>query len=81
MLRLPLANSVPVLRNFAPYGGIGAVYNWETKENWAYVLKGGVEFRLKDGWGIFGEYRYRATDFAFNGKGESTLEGGLRLVL
>jgi len=79
LARLPLTSNVPLFKNFAPYVGLGGVYAWNDTENWAYVAKGGVDFRLNKKWGVFVEYQYRNVDFDW-GKGEQKLQGGLKLV-
>jgi opacity protein-like surface antigen len=77
--RLPLSKTVPVLKNIAPYVGVGGVYNWQTDEKWAYVAKGGVEFRFNKKWGVFGEAQYRNTDFEWS-DGQTSVVGGLKFV-
>ncbi len=79
VLRLPLAKTVPVFRNFAPYVGVGGVYNWNSAKDFAYTAKVGGEVRLNKNWGVFIESQYRNTDFNF-GQGQTTLNGGLHLV-
>ncbi len=76
--RLPLSKSTPVLKNIAPYLGVGGVYNWQTDQDWAYVGKAGVEVRLNKKWGLFGEAQYRDKDFEFDG--QTSVVGGLRFV-
>lgn len=77
LARLPLTSNVPLFKNFAPYVGLGVVYNWNTVEDWAYVAKAGVEWRANKKWGVFAEYQYRNVDFDW-GKGEARLQGGLK---
>ena len=79
VLRLPLSKTTPVLKNISPYIGLGGVYNWDTVENWAYITKVGTEFRFNKKWGIFAEGQYRNVDFDW-GDGQTSLNGGLRLV-
>ena len=79
VLRLPLSKSTPVLKNIAPYIAAGGVYNWQTQENWAYVGKAGVELRLNKKVGFFVEGQYRNVDFDW-GQGQTSLNGGIRLV-
>lgn len=76
--RLPLSKTTPVLKNIAPYVGVGGVYNWQTDQDWAYVGKAGVEVRLNKKWGVFGEGQYRDKDFKFDG--QTSVVGGLRFV-
>ena len=79
LARLPLSANVSLLKNFAPYGGLGGAYAWDASERWTYIAKGGVDFRLNKNWGIFAEYQYRNIDFTWS-NGESRLQGGLKLV-
>lgn len=79
LVRVPLSKTVPVLKNLAPYVGVGGVYNWETSEDWAYIAKGGLEFRFNSKWGFFTEYQWRNVDFDW-GDGQGSLQGGLRFV-
>lgn len=76
--RLPLSKTTPVLKNLAPYVGIGGVYNWQTDQDWAYVGKVGIEARLNKKWGVFAEGQYRDKDFQLDG--QTSLVGGLRFV-
>ena len=77
--RLPLPTKVVVLRNLAPYVGLGAVYGWQAEEHWTYVAKLGLEWRFNPKWGFFAEGQYRNVDFKFD-NGATTAYGGLRLV-
>lgn len=79
LFRLPLAKSTPILRNLAPYVGIGGVYNWQTEQDWAYIGKVGLDVRLNKKWGVFVEGQYRNSDFEWN-DGQTSLNGGLKLV-
>lgn len=79
VVRLPLAKTVPVLRNISPYVGVGGVYNWETDESWAYVGKVGTEVRLNKKWGVFAEGQYRNVNFDW-ADGQTSVVGGLRFV-
>jgi opacity protein-like surface antigen len=79
LARLPLSSNVPLFRNFAPYIGLGGVYNWNTVQDWAYVAKAGVEVRLNKNWGIFTEYQFRNSDFNWS-KGEQRVAGGLKFT-
>lgn len=81
LFRVPLAKDVAVFKNFAPYLGLGAVYAWDAAEQWAYNAKVGVEFRTNKKWGVFVEGQYRNFEFKNWGNGETTLQGGLKLVL
>lgn len=82
VFRLPLAKTTPLLKNVAPYVGVGGVYNWQndSSEKWAYIGKAGAEYRLNSKWGVFVEGQYRNKDFDW-GNGATTIAGGLRLVL
>lgn len=79
LARLPLTSNVPLFKNFAPYVGLGGVYNWNTAQDWAYVAKAGVELRLNPKWGVFAEYQYRNSDFTWDA-GEQRLQGGLKFT-
>lgn len=80
LFRLPLSVDKPVLKNIAPYVGLGGVYNWQSEgSDWAYIAKVGAEWRFNSKWGLFAEAQYRNQDFDW-GKGATTLAGGLRLV-
>lgn len=70
---------VPVSR-FAPYVGLGGVYNWRSTDNWAYIAKAGLEVRLINRVGVFTEANYRNDTFQLQ-KGATTVAGGLRIVL
>ena len=78
LARLPLSSNVPLFKNFAPYVGLGGVYNWETAQDWAYIAKAGVDFRVNKKWSVFSEYQYRNADFNWS-SGEQRLQGGIRL--
>lgn len=80
LARLPLAKTVPVFRNIAPYVGIGGVYNWETDSKWAYIAKAGVEFRLNSKWGVFVEDQFRNDTLKTYDHGQNTLVSGVKLV-
>ncbi len=82
LARLPLESvtDFALLKGVAPYLGFGVVYNWETAQNWAYIAKGGVEFRLNSKWGVFGEYQYRTEDFKNYDQGEHRVVAGLKLL-
>lgn len=71
---------VPVLRHVAPYAGLGGAYAWNDARPFSYIAKGGLEFRLNKGWGLFAEADYRNSNFDFE-KGAVSVNGGLRLVL
>jgi opacity protein-like surface antigen len=77
--RLPLAKDTVILKNLAPYVGLGGVYNWQTAQNWAYVGKVGVEARLNKKWGLFVEGQYRNSDFVW-ANGQVSVGTGLRLI-
>jgi opacity protein-like surface antigen len=78
LLRVPLARTLPVLRNLAPYVGLGGVYNWDAYDKWAYVAKGGLEYRLNSKWGVFVEGQYRNSDFNLD-RGQTSVQTGLKL--
>jgi len=80
LARLPLSSTVPVLKNVAPYVGVGGVYNWQVDEKWAYIAKGGVEVRLTGGWSFCVEGQYRNQDFNWE-QGSVQVAGVLKLVL
>lgn len=81
LVRLPLAKTTPILRNISPYVGVGGVYGWEAAEEWSYVGKVGVEFRVNKKWGIFTQGTYRNNELDNWGQGSVGIEGGLHLVL
>lgn len=80
LIRLPLASTTPVLKNFAPYIGAGGVYSWTAQNEWAYIGKVGLEFRINKGWALFGEGQYRNSELNNWGQGNTSINGGLRLV-
>lgn len=80
LARLPLSSEKPILKNIAPYAGIGGVYNWETDSKWAYIAKAGVEWRFNKKWGVFAEYQYRNDSFSNWSQGQQNVFGGLKLV-
>lgn len=79
LLRAPLS-SVALLKNVAPYVGFGGVYNWNSQNEYAYIGKVGVDFRLNKKWGVFAEGQYRNNEFSNWDKGSTSVQGGLRLV-
>lgn len=80
VFRLPLAKTTPVFRNVAPYVGLGAVYNWDTEQDWAYVAKAGLDVRFNPKWGVFVEGNYRNSELDNWGDGQTLLVGGFKLV-
>jgi hypothetical protein len=80
ILRLPLSSHVSVLKNVAPYIGVGGVYNWHTDSDWAYIGKAGAEVRLNAKWGVFVEGQYRHTEFGDWANGQKNIFGGVRIV-
>jgi hypothetical protein len=80
LFRLPLSKTTPILKNIAPYIGVGGVYNWQTQQDWAYIAKVGTEFRLNKNWGIFAEGQYRNFEFKNFDQGNVGVNGGLHLV-
>lgn len=80
LFRLPLDRDVRLLKNFAPYVGLGGVYNWETDSTWGYIAKLGTEVRLNKKWGAFVEGQYRNDQFKTWGDGQVNLFGGIKLV-
>lgn len=80
LFRLPLAKTTPLFRNLSPYIGIGGVYNWQLAQDWAYIGKAGLEFRINKKWGVFAEYQYRNYELKSWDRGQNSLAGGLKLV-
>jgi opacity protein-like surface antigen len=80
VLRLPLSKTTPILKNIAPYVGVGGIYNWQTAQDWAYVGKVGTEFRLNSKWGVFVEGQYRNFELKNFEQGNVSLNGGVRFV-
>lgn len=80
VLRLPLARENVLFKHFAPYVGAGGVYAWNGAEKWAYIGKAGLEFRFNPKWGVFAEGQYRNNEMGNWSKGNTSLNGGLRLV-
>jgi hypothetical protein len=80
LFRLPLSRSTVILKNIAPYVGVGGVYNWHDEQDWSYIGKVGTEFRLNKKWGVFTEGQYRNFEFDNWSQGALSLQGGLRLV-
>lgn len=80
LLRVPLGGADSFFGHFAPYVGVGGVYNWETEEDWAYVAKVGSELRLNKKWGLFVEGQYRNVEFDNWGDGQVNVFGGVKLV-
>jgi len=80
LFRLPLSEDKAILKNVAPYVGLGGVYNWNDAQDWAYIAKVGTEVRLNKKWGIFAEGQYRNHEFQNWGNGAVSVQGGLRLV-
>lgn len=80
LFRLPLSSDKVILKNVAPYVGLGGVYNWNNAQDWAYVAKVGTEVRLNKKWGVFAEGQYRNHEFQNWGQGAVSVQGGLRLV-
>ena len=79
LARLPVTTNVPLLRNFAPYIGLGGVYAWNVPSKWAYIAKAGVDLRLNSKWSVFTEYQYRNVNFYWS-QGEQRVQGGIHLV-
>jgi opacity protein-like surface antigen len=79
LLRLPLSSSASLLKNIAPYIGLGGVYNWQTAQEAAYIAKIGTDFRFNSKWGIFVEGQFRNRDFNMD-RGQTTVAGGIKLV-
>lgn len=80
LLRLPLSKNIVLLKHIAPYVGFDGVYNWNAADEWAYIAKGGVEYRINAKWGFFGEGQYRNNDVHDLNKGTTSVQGGLHLV-
>ena len=80
LFRVPLSSEKAILKNFAPYVGIGGVYNWNTESDWSYIAKVGAEFRVNKKWSTFVEGQYRNDEFSHWGRGQVNLVGGLKLI-
>lgn len=80
ILRLPLSKTTPILKNISPYIGVGGVYNWKSKQDFAYIGTVGTEFRINSKIGIFAEGQYRNNEFSNWKNGSTSINGGLRLV-
>lgn len=80
LFRLPLSTDKAILKNIAPYIGVGGVYNWDTDSTWAYIAKVGSEFRLNKKWSTFIEGQYRNDEFQNWGQGQVNLVGGFKLI-
>lgn len=80
LIRVPLASETPLFKNVAPYIGLGGVYNWQTDAKWAYIGKVGTEVRLTKSWGVFVEGQYRNSELNNWGQGNTSINGGLKLV-
>lgn len=79
LLRLPLSRTTPVLRNVAPYVGLGGAYNWQDKSEFSFITKAGAEFRVNAGWGVFAEYQYRNNSLKDpTANGQSKVQGGVK---
>lgn len=81
LFRVPLAKNTAVFKCFAPYVGVGGAYDWNANSNWAYVGKAGLEFRTNKKWGVFAEGVFRNDSFSDWQDGQTSVQGGLRLVL
>jgi hypothetical protein len=79
LFRLPLSRSTVVLKNLAPYVGLGGVYNWNDVQDWAYIGKVGTDFRFNKKWGFFVEGQYRNRDFEWS-VGSVSVQSGLKFV-
>lgn len=80
LFRLPLARTTFLLSSLAPYVGVDAVYNWETPQAWAYIGKVGLEVRLNPKWSIFAEGQFRNNQLSNWNNGQTSVNGGLKLV-
>ena len=80
LFRLPLSSGTPILKNIAPYIGVGGVYNWIDPQQYAYLGKVGAEVRLNKNWGVFAEGNYRNNEFSNWDQGSVSVQGGLKLV-
>jgi hypothetical protein len=78
LLRVPLSQNTPVLKNVALYGGLGGAYNWQEAQDWSYIAKAGAEVRVNSGWGLFAEAQYRNYQFQELNNGQTSLNGGIR---
>lgn len=79
ILRLPLSDTIPILKNIAPYVGVGGVYNWQSDVRWRYDGKAGVDIKITRKTGLFGEYQYRNDNFISSQDSQNIIEGGLRI--
>lgn len=80
ILRLPLSKTTPILKNISPYIGVGGVYNWVNKQDFAYIGTVGAEFRINSKIGVFAEGQYRNNELSNWKNGSTSISGGLRLV-
>lgn len=80
LFRLPLSSTKVILKNTAPYLGVGGVYSWHDQQNWAYIAKVGTEVRLNKHWGVFVEGQFRNDEFHDMSQGAVSVQGGIRLV-
>lgn len=81
LVRLPLSKTTPVLKNLSPYVGVGGAYDFNANSNWAYVGKVGVEFRFNKKVGFFVEGQYRDNSVSDWKNGQTSVQGGVRLVV
>ena len=79
LFRVPLAETKSFWKHWAPYVGVGTVYNWTVSDKWAYNVKVGTEWRWNPKWGLFAEGAYRNINFDMN-NGLFSLNGGVRLA-
>lgn len=79
LFRIPLSRSTIILKNIAPYVGLGGVYSWNSDNNFAYVAKVGSEFRINRKCGIGVDGQYRNNDFNWQ-KGSTSVNAYLKLV-
>lgn len=75
ILRLPLDK-----RSIAPYVIGGAEFEFDSEE-WVFGVGPGIEYRMNEKWGVFGEYRYNfASEVSDDRDDEQEVRAGLRLV-
>lgn len=73
-----LVARLPIGR-FAPYVGASALADWTTDNQWKYIGRAGLEFRINPKVGLFSEWQYRDNNLNFD-QGEHKLVGGVKIV-
>ena len=64
----------------SPYVGAGARFNWE-ENRWNPVVHAGVEARISQHFGAFGQFSWQPTEFGNWGDAKSSVEVGLNLLV